>query len=527
MPAHREPSTLRKQCLLWYFNNMFHKRRSVEAKFMPVEIVDDIVQMSVEAQVNGAHITQVYRMLELHGHHCRHIHLEFKEWINIYPMTIESLLALVANNTNPFILTKFSVFGHSISWNIYDLNKCLNSLNGLTVLKLYVHNLNDQTLETISHYCRSIEELYLQGMNFSNKAVSSLAGIGQNGIKDMTDSFSCCKLKTLVMLKESRSPPKFKFTAIACLLDNLPNLESIRISHNCLTTALLRMSSIGVKRLPNLRYYSANFAAIADTDSTNISKILSKIIGLSPELTDINITIDLKTSFHCLKPLSKLKHLHTFSITKALRNTSRDNGYEETVESIDKRSDSSELVSILATFGHKLNHLELHNIWSIDLKQIISLCPNLMELEVTNVQQITDSSQSIGYRPNEDLFKSIRDLKLFAHSDNKITSNNLIEVVGHCKNLRFLKIGWCSALDDFTIDRLLSLNHLSHLSHLEFHEMNEKLTIDGVMQIIITRSIGLSLHLLYCDGINCDDIDNLRQFIKEFNIDLTVKHFYD
>lgn len=503
---------------------MFHKRRSIEAKFMPVEIVDDVVQLSVEAQVNGAHITQVYRMLELHGHHCRHIHLEFKEWINVYPMRIESLLALVANNTNPFILSEFSIFGHSIPWNICDINKCLNSLNGLTVLKLYVHNLNDQTLEIISHSCRNIQELYLQGMNFSNKAVSSLAGIGENGHKDRTNSFSCSKLKTLVMLKESRTPPKFTFTAIVCLLDNLSNLESIRIPHNCLTIALLRMSSVRVKRLVNLKYYSANFAANADT---NVSNTLAKIIRLSPELTELNLTLDMKTSFRCLWPLSNLQHLHTFSVTKAVRNNSRDNPFEEVVDHLDQRSDGCELISILAALGHKLNHLELHNISSIDLKQMISLCPNLVELEVTNVQQIVDNSQSIGFRPNEELFRSIRHLKLFAHSDNKITANNLIEVVGHSKNLRFLKIGWCSALDDTTIDRLLSLNHLRHLSHLEFHEMSEKLTIDGLMQIIITRSIGLSLHLLYCDGISCEDIDNLRQFVKEFNIDLTIKFFYD
>ena len=529
MPAHREPDSLKKQCLLWYFNCVFHKRKPIDAKYVPVEIVDSIMQLSSEAQVNGAHISQVYRMIELHGHHCRHIHLEFKEWVNVYPMRIELLLNLISNNTNPFILKKFSIFGHSIPWNICDISKCLINLNGLTFLKLYVHNLNDQILETISKSCHNLEELYLQGMNFSNKSIVSLAGIGPNGEKELnkwSDRLGCPNLRILMMLKESRTPPKFSFNAIVCLLENLSKLESIRIPHYCLTSALIRLSSTGVKRLSNLSQYSANFSTISYSDWSHISNILNKIIRLSPHLTDLNITIDIKTSFQCLYPLSKLQHLHTFTITKALRNTSKDE--ESNTENIDKYSNSSELVSIIALFGHKLNHLELHNIYSIDLKQIIHFCPNLLELEVTNVKQITNNSNKLmSYRPNEELFKNLRHLKLFGHSENRITANNLIEILGFCQNLRFLKIGWCSSFDDYTIDRLLSMNHLRQLSHLEFHEMSEKLTIDSVMQIIITRVMALSLHLLYCDGISCEDIENLRQFVREFNIDLTLKYYYD
>jgi hypothetical protein len=146
---------------------------------------------------------------------------------------------------------------------------------------------------------------------------------------------------------------------------------------------------------------------------------------------------------------------------------------------------------------------------------------------VTNAKQIINKSQLIRYEHNIEIFKNLKHLKLFAHSDNRITRNNLIDILSYCQNLRFLQIGWCYALDNQTIDKLLSLNQFKFINHIEFHELSESFTIDSVMQIVITRIRALNMHLLYCDGINCADIEKLRQFIEEFNLDLTVKYFYD
>lgn len=524
MPAHREPKSLRKLCLIWYFNTIFDKREQIDAKYVPIEIVDDIMQLLIEAQANGAHINQVYRILELHGHHARRIHLEFKEWINVHPMKTEILLRLISTHTNPFLFKYFSIFGHSIPWNTCDLVNNLMYLNGLSVLKLYVHNLNDEVLETIAKYCRNLEELYLQGMNFSNKSIMMLAGINENGLK-YSDQFGCNNLRVLMMLKETRTPPKFTYMSIACLLQHLSKIEAIKIPHFCLTRALMRLSKMVIKQLPSLAYYSGNFSTTPDSDSNTIADILQRITRLSPFLTNVNITLDMKTSFESLIPLSKLQHLHSFTITKALRNHSKD--YSDESIDIDKHSNNDELYAIIARIGPKLNHLELHNIFIIDLKHISILCPNLFELEVTNAKQIINKSQLIRYEHNIEIFKNLKHLKLFAHSDNRITRNNLIDILSYCQNLRFLQIGWCYALDNQTIDKLLSLNQFKFINHIEFHELSESFTIDSVMQIVITRIRALNMHLLYCDGINCADIEKLRQFIEEFNLDLTVKYFYD
>lgn len=419
--------------------------------------------------------------------------------------TIRTVLRSVVSPTDEKFFKKLTIFGHWLPWKLCDISHALSFSTGLTYLKLYVRGLNDIIIKAIAISCRNLEELHLQGMNFSDSGLKSI--VGHNWMTGTNDNVTlgCPGLRILSFIEDGEdSRILFTTDSVIALLSGLPKLRVFDLPTDQVEHSVQFMREPNSSQRLGLTSFKANSSSI------------ELVAIMCPNLTTLNLVLDCKSNFQQIKLLVQLSHLHTLIITG--HSVGNDN-----CQSNDGDDLTTELIYyIFNLIGNRLNHVEIHLAIKVDMRMISMACPDLHTLELTNVIAIKDNSLILPSRLKR-ILSNVKNMKLLANSDNTITACDLVSLLINCNSLEYLFIGWCDNLTDKVVDELISSKCFELLERLELHEIGPNLTHVGLTNLILSANSIKMINLLGCEGILPEDVLNFQQLVQESNLDISIK----
>lgn len=194
---------------------------------------------------------------------------------------------------------------------------------------------------------------------------------------------------------------------------------------------------------------------------------ITTLVDSCPNLTELRLAEIGLLDGECLAAIAKLRHLTLLDLS-APANSLND----------------EDVGLLLAAVGSTLERLDLSDnpdLTDTTLRAIVDHCPNLYELRLRNVVELTNQGVAdfftaltqnghIGLRlvdleKGHDLQDAALDA-LLTHSASTIESLSLLgwrdvgasslESLGRCPVLRDLNLGWCRKLTDFTLKEILT-----------------------------------------------------------------------
>ena len=523
MPHSKHSKSLRTICLNELLSVAINKPYLLSDLVLPPSVSSDVIETAYAEQLKGRVTTLQYAdivrlfsrtltelTLELVDQYCGESSVTLHE-------TTRSLLRRIAERTDPNYFRSLTIYGHWLPWKQCDLSRTISCVTGLRHLTLYVRELSDVVIKAIAISCRELEDLRLQGTAFTDCGLKSLAGYVWTSGAHEPNQIGCPNLRAIIMTESHESLPKFSYFSISALIDHLLNLRTISLPNDFVTksiTDLIRIKPSRIIQLVNLKC-SAQF-------------IISHIRSL-PNISTITLIVTSTYDFTNLICLKELQHLHSVILME-------DADIEHVTDfdySNFRSSYNTTLYDLLKAIGHKINQLEIHLELCLDIFVIGSLCPQLMTLEVTNVFTISDERVR-NYRCTGDvsLFSSLRNLKLLANSENKISERDLSNLLINCYSLCYLFIGWCDTFGDSVIDKVLNVENVNNvhncrlrkLTQIELHEMSNSLTKIGIQQLVFSLPNIKSINLLGCEDLSSFDIMELCAIVNSLNLDVDIKY---
>ncbi|KAI1290337.1 hypothetical protein HDE_09219 [Halotydeus destructor] len=502
MAPSKSPSTLKSQSIVIVIRNVLTSRRfSSNSKLvLPPSLATDIISMAYKLQLCGQVTTLQYNdLIRTFGSTLTSLVLELTDaycgesTVTLLEVT-RNVLRTVAEPTDPLYFKNLTIYGHWLPWKMCDLSRTLSFTRGLTSLTLYIRNLNDVIIKAIAISCRDLEHLSLEGTQFTDCAIKALAGyIWTSGKRDIK-AIGTPKLRTLMFTESEHSTPFYTEHSICTLLDEIRTVQSIYLPTDHVTQAIHELSTIKPGKQLNLTKFKGN------------SNCLKSIVTSCPLLETVELIVDTNYDIDKLVDLNELNHLHSI----ALHSPNHDfNSYH------------FEFCNALTSLSPKLCHLEIHLPLELDLITISRQFHNLVHLELTNVLSLRTLPIN---RIKKPMLVHLEHLKLMAHSDNKITELDLIQLLENCFKLKYLFIGWIEGFSDHLIDSVLTKNPLENLKQIELHETGPNLTTIGLTQLIFSLSNLVSIHLMSSEAINAEEAQAINCLINESNLDVAFNY---
>lgn len=349
----------------------------------------------------------------------------------------------------------------------------ISSFYKLRVLRLLLPNVTDCLVTAISTYCLCLEELVLYGESITDSSVQLLV--------------RCSKLRTLRLEGDRSFRPQTSPLTTVKLLSDLKNLQRVKLPY---LSEALHCFSIS-KKLLLTEYQSMDDVIPTENSLTHICQVC-------PHLKRVNLVL---RGHEDLSPLQWLRSLENLSL-----------------QLLDNQAQAFFRVQIqplLCVIGNNLSSLSLC-LSALDLGVLSKFCLRLKELEVTNLRELLREQYG------QATFQSLESFKFFLEADNTVTSDNLLRLLMGSRNLKELSLGWCRLADD-AIKALVDSGAFLKLEVLEMGEV-EDVSVIGLRYLVDIESDLKMLSVFGCDCVSHRDICMLKDYVKEKNYALAIKH---